>query len=493
MTASGQRVRVLRLGARRELALLVGFGFLVMVVIGLGAAFATRQVAQDQALEDSERITQRMANLVMEPMLPAYFSKDPRGVSELERTIENRMSDGNLTEVNVWNGDGVVLFSNKPEEIGQHVVPAPKGVPEAIRGEITSDFETGAPEAEGGGTPADGKAEVDGPNRFVEVYVPLHVKDQPPLVFEAYSNYERVDQVAQLLLQQTLPLVLIPLLILQLVQIPIAISLARRIKRHENERSRLLERALSVSDRERVRFAADLHDGPIQDLAGISYALGAVAPTVVERHAPLMARVQDAVQRSIESLRGLMTDLYPPDLRSGNLDQTLTTLADRLRDDGLEVVLDVHKVPRLSEEGALTLYWVAREALANVQKHARARRVTIGLSLVHGSRDRDEASLRLVIADDGVGFDPDERDRRAEERLGLRLLANHVESLGGELVVTSALGRGTTVQAELAAERAVAGRGRRDTGTQPRAVRGRPAPTGSPARSEQSEPIRGRP
>jgi len=59
MTRGGQHVRVLRVGTRRELALLVGFGFLVMVVIGLGAAFASRSVAQSQALEDSERITKR--------------------------------------------------------------------------------------------------------------------------------------------------------------------------------------------------------------------------------------------------------------------------------------------------------------------------------------------------------------------------------------------------------------------------------------------------
>jgi signal transduction histidine kinase len=449
MTGSSQRVRVLRLGARRELALLVGFGFLVMVAIGVGAAFATRSVAQDQALEDSERITMRMADLIMRPMLPKYLAKDPVGVGELERTIENRMSDGNLTEVTVWTADGLVLFSNKPQEIGERVEPPPDGVPQAIAGQVTSDFEDNAPEADTAATPASGSADGRGPNRFVEVYVPLHVEGQPPLVFEAYYNYERVDQVARRLLQQTLPLVLVPLLILQLVQIPIAISLARRIKRHENERSRLLERALSVSDRERVRFAADLHDGPIQDLAGISYALGAVAPTVIERHAPLMARVQDALQRSIESLRGLMTDLYPPDLRSGNLDQTIVTLADQVRESGTEVELDLGEVPALSEEGVATLYRVARESLANVQKHAQADHVKVTLGLADGGRATEQPRVRLVVADDGVGVDLGKIDRRAEGHLGLRLLADRVESLGGELTIISAPGQGTTVQAEL--------------------------------------------
>jgi signal transduction histidine kinase len=449
MTARSQRVTVLRVGARRELALLVGFGFLVMVVIGLGAAFATRSVAQDQALEDSERITERMAELSVKPLIEGFIEKDPNAVAELRRTVDSRMADGNLTEVTIWTGDGVVLFSNKAEDIGQRVWPPPAGVPEGIAGDVTSDFENGNPEADTAASPADGAAAGQGPNRFVEVYVPLRVDGQQPLVFEAYYNYERVDRVASRLLQQTLPLVLIPLLILQLVQIPIAISLARRIKRHENERSRLLERALSVSDRERVRFAADLHDGPIQDLAGISYALGAVAPTVIERHAPLMARVQDALQRSIESLRGLMTDLYPPDLRSGNLDQTIVTLADQVQDSGTQVELELGDVPALSEEGVATLYRVARESLANVQKHAQADNVKITLGLVQSLRPNEQPRARLVIADDGVGVDLGKIDRRAEGHLGLRLLADRVESLGGELTIISAPGQGTTVQAEL--------------------------------------------
>jgi len=452
MTAGRRRVRVLRLGARRELTLLVGVGFVAMVVIGLGAAFASQSVAQDQALEDSERITQRMANLVIGPGMRSYLAKEPGAAEKLRLAVENRMSDGNLTEVTVWSADGVVLFSTTSEDIGRRVTPPPDGVPEAIAGHTTSDFEDGEPEADSAAGPADSAEPDSGPNRFVEVYTPLTVDGQPPLVFEAYYNYIRVDQVAQRLLRQTLPLVLVPLLILQLIQIPIALSLARRIRRHESERFRLLERALSVSDRERVRFAADLHDGPIQDLAGISYALGAVAPTVVDRHAPLMARVQDALQRSIESLRGLMTDLYPPDLRTGNLDQAIATLADHLRENGTQVDVELDELPVLSEEGVATLYRVVRESLANVQKHAQASVVRITLGPAEGFRGTDQTWVQLVVADNGLGVDVSKLDRRAEGHLGLRLLADRVESLGGQLSITSAPGQGMTVQAELPAE-----------------------------------------
>jgi signal transduction histidine kinase len=422
-----------------------------MLVVGLGAVFTTRWVARSQALEDSERMTQRLASSVVAPLWPGYPPKSRTALTHLDDALGGRMADGNLTEVTVWSASGQVLFSNKQEDIGRWPDERPEQLPQALSGDTTSDFEDNGAEADDPPTRTPDRAPTAPVHaRFVEVYTPLRVAGQPPMVFEAYFGYDPVDRLAHRLLTEILPLVVIPLLILQLVQVPVAVSLARRVKRHESDRSRLLERALSASDRERVRFAADLHDGPIQDLAGISYALGAVAPTVVERHAPLMARVQDALQRSIESLRGLMTDLYPPDLGSGNLGQCIAPLTNRLRDEGVEVHLDLPQVPGLSEEEAAALYRVARESLANIHKHAQASKVRISLGVAEGLHGEGKATwLRLVVADDGVGVDPAKMDRRAEGHLGLRLLVDRVQSLGGQLVVTSAVGQGTTVQADL--------------------------------------------
>jgi len=421
-------------GTRRELTLLVAYGFLVMLVIGLGATFATRSVAQQQALEESERMAEQLAEGLVKPLWRGYQSGDPASVAAFHREVDDRMSTGNLTQMAVWSADGVLLFTTN-QEVGSMDRPDPEQFAAALRGETTGDLENAQPGV--------------GPIRFAEVYTALDVDGHPRMLFEAHFRHEGVDQLANQLLRQTLPLVLLPLLALELVQIPIAVSLARRVKRHEHERSRLLERALSVSDRERVRFAADLHDGPIQDLAGITYALGAVAPTVPERHAPLMLRVQEALQRSIGSLRGLMTDLYPPDLGSGNLAETITALTNPLRDEGIDVQLDLAEVPALTDEVAASLYRVAREALANVHKHAQASAVRVSLDTTNDLHGTDQLWVRLVVADDGAGVDPSQLDRRAEGHLGLRLLVDRVESLDGELVVTSAVGEGTTVRAEL--------------------------------------------
>lgn len=441
--------RVVRSGARRELAVVIGFGLVAMLVIGLGAAFASRSVAQSQALDDSERMTQRLADLVVGPLLDDYLERSPAGVEALDQTVRNRMADGYLTEVVVWSADGVVLYSDKPGEVGTRAPTISADVLAAIDGHVVSAFEDDAPEADaatGAYTdPADGDA------RYVEVYVPLRLAGQPPMAFEAYYDYERVDEVADGLLLQTLPLVLVPLLLLQLIQVPITLSLARRLRRHEHDRAQLLEQALTASDRERVRFAADLHDGPIQDLAGISYALGAIAPGVPERQTTLMARAQEALQRSIQSLRTLMTDLYPPDLGSGDLGETVADLAAGLRAEGVDVTLDLSPVGPLESDTVAALYRVARETLANVAKHAGATAVAVHLRLVEPVRAGGSRTVQLEISDDGRGIAPDNLDRRAEGHLGLRLLADRVAALGGRLTVTTTPGHGTTVRAVLPA------------------------------------------
>jgi signal transduction histidine kinase len=75
--------------------------------------------------------------------------------------------------------------------------------------------------------------------------------------------------------------------------------------------------------------------------------------------------------------------------------------------------------------------------------------VRISLEVAEGLHGEGATWVRLVVADDGVGVDPAKMDRRAEGHLGLRLLVDRVQSLGGQLVVTSGVGQGTTVQADL--------------------------------------------
>jgi two-component system NarL family sensor kinase len=449
MRGGKRRVRAVRFGTRPQWAVFVGGGLLMMVVVGLAAAFVCRSVVQEQALDDAARTTQRLSRLVIGPLVPGYLAHDAADVADLDRVVAARMSDGNLREVTVWSADGLVVYSDRPENIGKRVAPS-DALLAAVTGTTTAAWEDDPPEAEATSA-ADGRdstADDSGRRRYVEVYAPLALAGQPPMVFEAYFDYRQVDALAGQLLRQILPVVLVPLLLLQLVQIPVGLSLGRRLRRSEDERMRMLQRELVASDRERSHLAEDLHDGPIQELAGSSYALGAVAATVSEGQRPLVRRVQDALQRSILGLRGVMTDLDRLDLRSGRLDLSLATLAEQFRAEGLDVEVVPTESPSLSPEVMATLYRVTREALVNAERSA-ATRVTISLSSVDVAAPGGQPRVRLVIADDGAGLNPSRIDRQSEGYLRAQLLHDRVQSLGGELVITSAPTRGTTVHVDL--------------------------------------------
>ena len=103
------------------------------------------------------------------------------------------------------------------------------------------------------------------------------------------------------------------------MQLPLAWSLARRLRRRQREREALLRRAIDASDAERRRIAGDLHDGVVQDLAGVSYAAGRGRRRLDGRPAEAVGgcRRGAAAARasSVRALRALLVEIYPPSLQ----------------------------------------------------------------------------------------------------------------------------------------------------------------------------------
>ena len=353
---------------RRSLITYLGAAALVLAVVAVGAVLVGRQVAQDEALRDAERVAQRTANLVVAPLLGEVLAGDVSRRPELDRAVANRIRDGSIAEVNVWDRTGTVIYADDVAEIGERLPIPPEAAAAIDAGAVTSDVTT---EPETGPIPGD--------DRFVEVYAPLRLPGQAPLAFEIYLSYDRVETTANNLVLRIVPLAVGALLLLQLIQTPITVSLARRVAGHEAERAALLERALSASERERRQIAADLHDGVVQDLAGAGYALAAVARRVDGPASTGVEHVGKVVRGAVESLRRLMVDIYPPDLSGAGLPGAIDDLATPLRESGVTVHVRAEQLPGASSEVAAVLYRVARETLANVAKHAQASAVEIDL------------------------------------------------------------------------------------------------------------------
>jgi signal transduction histidine kinase len=407
---------------------------LVLVAVAAATVLISERIARSTAVAEAERVAVRLADLLVTPFIARARAGDDGAWDELDTALRTRMSDGSLASVLVWTGEGEVLYSTIGDFIGERF-----GVNDelatALAGDVVAHLDEEPETAYGG---------IKGP--LLEVYVPVDVGAER-MVVEAYFGAGSIERQTALLRNQIVPLAVGALVVLQLVQLPIAASMARRARRHETEKLALVTRSLTASDRERRAIAGDVHDGPVQDLAGVSYALAALRPAVPEDRRATVDRLTATIRHAVASLRRLMVDIYPPDLSAAGLGPALDDLADRLRETGTEVSVAADPVPELRPEQAAVLYRTAKEALTNVSRHAAAQHAWVRLTRAEGE---DGGSVLLTVADDGIGLEaPNGTDRPTDGHLGLRLVRERLEDLDGEVRVEPGAGGGTVLTAAL--------------------------------------------
>jgi signal transduction histidine kinase len=282
--------------------------------------------------------------------------------------------------------------------------------------------------------------------KLLEVYLPIRTPDGQRLLFEAYYRYDAVSAAGRRIWGSFAPVALGALIALELLQIPLAWSLAGRLRQRQRERERLLQHAIEASDIERRRIASDLHDGVVQDLVGVSFALAGAArdKALPPGAARQLSDASESLRSSVSALRSTLADIYPRDLADLGLPGGLDALAGDASSGELEVRVEASDVPgTLARPVALLLYRAAREALRNVDRHAGA-----STAVIRAGADRSAAWLSVI--DDGVGFDTAILQRRAVDgHLGLRGLEGVVRDAGGILRVESQPGQGTTVFVEV--------------------------------------------
>jgi signal transduction histidine kinase len=211
------------------------------------------------------------------------------------------------------------------------------------------------------------------------------------------------------------------------------------------ENARLYERSRELTIvEERNRLARELHDAVSQSLFSVALTAEAAAQLVDSdpaRARDELAIVRDLTRSAMDEMRSLIFELRPAELGEDGLASTLRKHVQVLRRVyGTEIDLEVDGGRPLGSKVEKEVFRIAQEALANALKHAAPERVEVRLEL-------PDRRLRLAVADDGAGFDPGAR--RTGKRLGLFSMRERAEALGGELVVTSQPGAGTTVTLEV--------------------------------------------
>ncbi len=210
--------------------------------------------------------------------------------------------------------------------------------------------------------------------------------------------------------------------------------------------ARLFEqrRELSIVS-ERNRLALDLHDVVSQKLFSLVLTAEAAA-TLLDRD-PESARAQVArlgelAREALAELRSLIMGLRPPELERDGLQGALRKEIDMLeRIHGVEIELRGDVASTGDGERDLAVLRIAHEAVNNALRHASAAHIAVRL-------EGDDDSVRLEVADDGSGFDPDVAEVRAKH-LGLTSMEERARELGGRLQISSSPGAGTTVALEV--------------------------------------------
>ncbi|MFA6112163.1 MAG: response regulator, partial [Candidatus Latescibacterota bacterium] len=198
-----------------------------------------------------------------------------------------------------------------------------------------------------------------------------------------------------------------------------------------------------AEQRERRRLAQVLHDHLQQLLVGARFGLEVIARRVDEQQRAGIAQVQGLLEESILASRSLTVELSPPILHEGGLGAGLEWLVRWMKEKhGLVVELAIDKQAETDREDVkVLLFQATRELLFNIVKHAGVTHAQVTATMENGH-------LRVVVGDEGVGFDPEMvwgRSSQMTTGFGLFSIRERLGLLGGRMEITSAPRQGSRV------------------------------------------------
>jgi signal transduction histidine kinase len=191
------------------------------------------------------------------------------------------------------------------------------------------------------------------------------------------------------------------------------------------------EALIYTQEEERKRIARDLHDGIGQSLLLIKKQMVATHETTEDN--------QQLITEALEEVRSISHDLHPLQLNQFGLTAAMKDMLSKVeKSSGLFISKELPDIDGLvTEKSEIHIYRTIQEALNNVVKHAQATAVKI-------SCDIGQSEIRITVKDNGIGFE-NERKISSAKSLGLRTMSERIASIGGKVIVESALSKGTTI------------------------------------------------
>jgi hypothetical protein len=359
-----------------------------------------------------------------------------------------------IVRFKLWTPDGVIHYSSRRDQEGRRF-----RLDEDLVHAFAGQLQVHVTDLEG----PDNAAERERWHHLIEVYVPLRARGsgQVAAVAEFYQSMDKIDTDIRSDQQQSWMAIVFAALLLYSGLYALVHRASLTITHQQSDlQSQLLHlkhlldenRAMnlrlqqagaqttSMSELSLRRIAADLHDGPAQDLAFALLTLDERRGAAAARPGDSTSRLRECLQRAMDMLRNIAGGLVVPGMTQlGLADVVHRAVADASRKSEVTIAIQIDESLGPAPEAAkITAYRVLQEALANSLRHApgHAPRVT---AMLRGGR------LCIEVADDGPGFDT--RSPVAAGHLGLAFLRERLLLLGGTLEIESAPGAGTLLRA----------------------------------------------
>jgi signal transduction histidine kinase len=420
-----------------------------ILVVGLVAAAGVleqREASNQEAVDNATQATGVLVHAVVQPAITdALLTKNSPGFASafarLDGAVRHQVLTKTVIRVKLWTPAGRVVYSDEPRLIDQVFPLAPSEI-EALHAATSVGEVSDLQEPENQFERAAGT--------LVEVYYPVWTPSGDELLFETYMRYDQVVTHNEQGIGSFASIAIAALLIMLMVQMPVSWAMIARLRHVQQQRHHLLASALTASAEERRRIAGTLHDGVVQDLAAASFLVAGSADQIrgqgQDEIGESLVVVADTLRTSIRALRSLLVDIYPPNLRAAGLSAAFDDLASTLSTPQVQVTIAIEPGLIMSHEAEALMYGVAQECLRNAVRHAHATTVVVEVA-------RAGPNVRLQVADDGVGFDPQRVINEPRQgHFGLRVIRDLAADYGALLAVASRPGMGTRWRLEVRAD-----------------------------------------
>jgi signal transduction histidine kinase len=436
---------------------------LVFVIVGGGiVAYALGQVIETSAINRTTSITALYVESFVAPELQSLRtspSLTQPEIDSLKRLLSDSALGQKIVSIRIWSPDGEILYSPLPELIGKRFDMSGDRAA-AVAGAVTGDVSDL--------TDPENSYERQHWNRLIEIYLPVRATGSSQIIAVA-EFYQLADELDAEVTNDRLiawglvagATVLAYVALARVVRQGSATigRQERELRQQVGQLSRLLDQNARLSDRirqaaarttaltelERRRIGADLHDGPSQSLAFAMLRLDTVESRLEaagRSEDPDLVAVRHALDEALTDMRSIAAGLRSPELDAARPDEIVRrAVADHERRAGTVATVDVEGIPETAPLATkIALYRILSEALSNAARHGGGVGVNVRVT-------RDDEGLVVEVADSGPGFDATASPGAGH--LGLAGMRERAELLGGRFELASGPGAGTRVRAYL--------------------------------------------